>query len=426
MSAGPTKRHLSHIAEVNDVPILKYSAIYGANAAGKTSLIEAFKGSRNMICGEPIRNYTYRCCRSIPGNNEKPTCFEYFFENKGRFFQFGFESVLSSGEFASEWLYEVFPDVQNDLMNEILIYDIEKKDGTIQPNWAYFDGESEKAYLDRILRDRDPIESDNEDNEDPDRKPYDVLFISKLKERNPDEHPRLKILHEVLRWFSDKLRIDPTTLPVDEDGILRTCRYMSRYDTDISGGEYRFENDVSDTVPTDLVKNLKEGVPMVIGDDSKIVLENGSVNKYTLHIRHGMSDTDFKMNEESGGTRELFRIVNTLFNPKDDDITYIFDGFGLTLHPILVSAIFKDYQEYNIDGTNQLIMATHHTSIMGYDHLRRDEIWFIEKEEGVSRVYSLEDFTERPDAEISKRYLEGRYGALPVFREFDTDADDIE
>ena len=64
----------------------------------------------------------------------------------------------------------------------------------------------------------------------------------------------------------------------------------------------------------------------------------------------------------------------------------------------------------------QLIFTTHESSLMDFELVRRDEIWFVEKNnEGSSHIYSLEEFNERKDRKIEKSYKEGRYGGTPIF-----------
>ena len=65
----------------------------------------------------------------------------------------------------------------------------------------------------------------------------------------------------------------------------------------------------------------------------------------------------------------------------------------------------------------QLITTSHESRLMDQDLLRRDEIWFVEKKNGASLIFSLEEFNERSDRRIDKAYLDGRYGAVPCFRE---------
>ena len=67
----------------------------------------------------------------------------------------------------------------------------------------------------------------------------------------------------------------------------------------------------------------------------------------------------------------------------------------------------------------QLIFTTHESSIMDQELFRRDEIWFVERDKNNnSNIYSLDKFKERYDKKLSKAYLEGRYGAIPVFTFF--------
>lgn len=74
------------------------------------------------------------------------------------------------------------------------------------------------------------------------------------------------------------------------------------------------------------------------------------------------------------------------------------------------------YQLITKGKSTQLIFTTHESSIMSQDVFRRDEIWFVEKnEDNASTIYSLDKFSERYDRKIDKAYLDGRYGALPIF-----------
>ena len=75
--------------------------------------------------------------------------------------------------------------------------------------------------------------------------------------------------------------------------------------------------------------------------------------------------------------------------------------------------------ESHEDARMQLVFTTHEDTIMDQSLFRRDEIWFVERNaENSSTIYSLDRFKERYDKKLSKAYLEGRYGAIPVFRHF--------
>ena len=75
--------------------------------------------------------------------------------------------------------------------------------------------------------------------------------------------------------------------------------------------------------------------------------------------------------------------------------------------------------ESHVGERVQIIFTSHEDTIMDQNLFRRDEIWFVERDkDNASKIYSLDKFKERYDKKLNKAYLEGRYGAIPVFKEF--------
>ena len=92
---------------------------------------------------------------------------------------------------------------------------------------------------------------------------------------------------------------------------------------------------------------------------------------------------------------------------------FLIDELDSSLHPILVDGLLKIFLKSKT--TNQLIITTHELKTLDFDLVRRDEIWFTEKDaEGATKLYSLEEFKDvaRFDRKIDKAYLEGRFGAI--------------
>lgn len=105
---------------------------------------------------------------------------------------------------------------------------------------------------------------------------------------------------------------------------------------------------------------------------------------------------------------------------KREDVLYVVDELERSLHPKLTKHFLQMFMELHKEKRMQLLFTTHESSIMDQSIFRRDEIWFIERNaENVSVIYSLDRFKERYDKVLSKAYLEGRYGAIPVFRTFE-------
>ena len=90
------------------------------------------------------------------------------------------------------------------------------------------------------------------------------------------------------------------------------------------------------------------------------------------------------------------------------------------MHPILVREFLDFFLKSCAGGKRQIIVTTHESNLLDLDLLRRDEIWFAEKDAaGATRLYSVVDFKVRKDLEIRKHYLQGRFGAVPFLGNLD-------
>ena len=118
----------------------------------------------------------------------------------------------------------------------------------------------------------------------------------------------------------------------------------------------------------------------------------------------------FGLEEESSGTQRLMDLAPMLTDP-DESPVYIVDELDRKLHPMLAYQFIDTF----LKGTDrQIVFTTHNTYLMSLDLLRRDEIWFVQKRrDGSSDIYSLADLKVRPDLNIRKGYLSGRFGAIP-------------
>ena len=99
-----------------------------------------------------------------------------------------------------------------------------------------------------------------------------------------------------------------------------------------------------------------------------------------------------------------------------NDKTFVIDELDRRLHPCLTYQFVKTYLQICKNRNIQLIVTTHESRLLDFDLLRRDEIWFVNKDKnGESDLYSLEEYNERFDRKIDKAYLEGRYKGVPIF-----------
>jgi AAA15 family ATPase/GTPase len=134
----------------------------------------------------------------------------------------------------------------------------------------------------------------------------------------------------------------------------------------------------------------------------------------------GEEALDF-FSEESEGTQQFFAlsapVIDTLKNGK---ILFI-DEINSSLHPHLCQYLVSIFNSKIENPKNaQLIFTTHDISLLDKEILRRDQIYFTNKNrKGETELFSLCDLSERKNLDFSKRYMEGRYGALPYLEEFE-------
>jgi hypothetical protein len=121
------------------------------------------------------------------------------------------------------------------------------------------------------------------------------------------------------------------------------------------------------------------------------------------------------MDRESSGTRRLLIILKNVIKSLQEGSALFIDELDTNLHTLAAEEIVRLYQDQGINRHGaQLIATTHDTNLLSCKDLRRDQIWFCERDdEGGSELYSLAEIRSRSGDNFEKGYLEGRYGAIP-------------
>ena len=136
---------------------------------------------------------------------------------------------------------------------------------------------------------------------------------------------------------------------------------------------------------------------------------------HIINFKHFSDEEYFSLGDESDGTVRLLELYSILYDKRDK--TYFIDELDRSLHPNLTYTFIKKFLSKT--NNSQLIVSTHEDRLLDLNILRRDEIWFVEKDKiGNSQLYSLEQFKTRFDKDIMNAYLEGRYGSVPKFSFF--------
>ncbi len=127
---------------------------------------------------------------------------------------------------------------------------------------------------------------------------------------------------------------------------------------------------------------------------------------------------EMKISAQSDGTVRLLTLIPALYGAMYDEKTIFIDEIDNSIHPNLIFGLLKFYADNKVNG--QLIFTTHTTKLLNQQELvRLDEVWFVEKTDGNTQMYSLNDFKLHNTLNIENGYLDGRYGGVPIMTEFD-------
>ena len=395
MEAGRVDDLSDSVIEKDGFRLLPVAAIYGPNSSGKSNVFKAMGMFRYIV----IRN-----SKLDPGDilfqdpflldvqtQEAPTVFEIQILLEGVVYRYGFEYL--STEVVSEWLYEkeVKPYAK-----ERRLFQREKQE--IDISSKYFSEGKNKKELTTKNR----------------------LFLSLVAQLNGN------ISQKLIKYLSRCNTIsgiegggyEQLSLKMIEhhsEGYQEAMELFKKLDlgfTEIEVEEKEVPN------------GLKERIA-ALQDINPEKLQNAKVYEtYTTHNVYGqegkiVGQTKFNAeNFESNGTNKVISFSGPLFNTLLKGKVLFVDELDAKLHPILTRAIVRLFmdKETNPKGA-QLVFTTHDTHLIDKYYLRRDQVWFTEKDATeASDLYSLFEFKERNDRNFEKNYIQGRYGAIPFIR----------
>ena len=373
--ASRDTEHPEHLILDGSKNHLKSAVIYGANASGKSNVLNAFwfmtnyvLTSHNQQVHKGIERSPFKFNKETP---TRPSSFEVIFTVNSIRYAYGFS--VTDKAVIEEYLY-YYPNGRQALI-------FERKDTTDF----------------RFTVDID------EQNTLKDRTSANKLYLSVASNWS-----YAKVI-PVLEWFASCQIITKNSVAnaygleaeqLKDDDYRRVIASMLRVaDFGIQSLQVRD----SDPVPSphsELFTNI-DAVHTV--QDSE-----GNASSYTLN-----------MTEESDGTNSYFKLIGIVKKALDQGTLLVADEMDAHLHPLLTKHLVSLFNsaEFNQDGA-QLIFTSHNTNLLDLDVLRRDQIWFTEKNEhtAATDLFSLYDFSIRKDAKVEKGYLIGRYGAIPFIK----------
>jgi len=264
------------------------------------------------------------------------------------------------------------------------------------------------------------------------------LFLTETLERNVAE------AKPIVEWFEQALLVTTAEeqdynldvrAHISKEFISFLALFLQAADTGIeditfSKQSFDFNQHVSSwpelqryILRVELRQTDPNNLIQIVGDNGTPLLlapgVNGEPVLLSLLLLHRAADgrhVEFNIQEESEGTQRLIHLLSLLFALQGGaEQVVVLDELDRRLHPFLsrffVQAALERGKEH---PHGQLIFTTHDTNLLDLDLLRRDEIWFAEKDKGgASHLYSLAEFKTRTDLKIEKGYLNGRFGAIP-------------
>ena len=364
--------------------------IYGANAAGKTNLVNALALMRELVLwshikGKPGGRVPRHGFLLDPDFSERPSCFEIDFVIDGIRYHYGFETT--DKEIETEWLYEI-PKAHRRKLYERNKHDFEF-------------GRRLKGQNRNIAR----LTRSNS------------LFLAAAAQNG---HELLSRVYNYFQGivFSGSISVHgiEASNQFKQDGLDdRVVAFLKSIGTGVIG-YHRKETEASADVRAvnreiRAVFERNRGIDLGFTPDD----EDKTVEIELAHRGRGGDKVFFDLGLESAGTQRLLMILSHVFRAIDLGLPIVIDELDNSLHTYASEAILRLFcsPEANKNGS-QLLATIHDTNLMKSRVLRRDQLWFADKNmDGATEIFPLTDIWTRKGDNIELGYLQGRYGAVP-------------
>lgn len=373
----------------------KGAAIYGANASGKTTVLEALSALADMVKlsakltdpKEPIAQIDPFALD--PAAAAEPTAFVVSFIQDGVRYEY---RVAATRERIQHESLRSFPSVQEE--------EWFTRDWSEEAGGHVFGPEKPKTFK------RDPLLEK--------RTLPNALHLSKLISEND------KQVEPVFRWFKDRLRfLDLSARSRFGDGFSmrqfaestplkeRILALLRHADIGVTGASVREE-------PRDEAE-LQTILKLIPADKQEEFRKAKWLQAELLHRGPGGVSLPLNWEVESAGTHRLFALAGPWLDVLQKGYIVCIDELETSMHPLMVRELlrlfFSDKENAN---RAQILFTTHNPLLLDPTLIRRDQVWFTDKDdEGAAHIYPLTDYEPRQGESLVRGYLAGRYGAVP-------------
>ena len=418
--SGSHKGHAFPIPDSKE-KVLKTAVLYGANGAGKSNLFKALYYLKTIALNPRKKNSgTGRESFRFKAGVDEHSSFDLQFIAGNKLYRFGFK--LDDQRIIEEWLVRVKGG------NEAPVYErVSDENGKVTIEAKGLKGKKLQALA--------TVGG-----------PQNQSFLATIQ-ATLDSSDFGKELTEVLTWFNSTLTLiapDASfahlghSLDSDSNFLEFASEFLKSSSTGVDHLKVHkseiSEDELRNLLPKRIVSKLLDDIRdeddgtalFQLGEGNELLIERTDENHFyrikiqATHEHQIGNKVSLDLAEESDGTRRLLNLIPALHHLRISSGVFFIDEIDRSMHPILVWKFLDFFLKSCVGGQRQIIVTTHESNLLDLELLRRDEIWFAEKDtNAVTHLYPLTDFKVRNDLEIRKHYLHGRFGAIPFLGNLD-------
>lgn len=377
--------------------LLRSTVLYGPNASGKSTLIQALQFVEEQVLNSQKESQAGDAIDVVPfkltaESRAADSEFEITFVEQGVRYEYGF--CCNRERFTEEWLI-AYPQGRAQKWFH-RVFDVEIGKDAYKFSTSFLGGRKRQTWAAQTRQ--------------------NALFFSTAIQLNNEQ------LKPAFDWFKLRLRVFDSVRGFNPAYTVKRCgkdedrkrvvNFMN------SAGLSIADIQLKETVFS--VDALPKGMPASIRDEFMKDL----VGRKIIEPRFFHRDVDtqesveFAEEEESDGTRALFAFAGPWLDVIENERVLVVDELDTSLHPLLVHHLVR--RLHHEGNKAQLIFTTHDTTLLSQKLLRRDQVWFMEKDaKSATRLYPLSDFSPRDNEAVERGYLNGRYGGIPFLKDLD-------
>lgn len=387
----------------NKLKILPVIAIYGSNAAGKSTVLNAIDFFVDTIINSHIGKAKRTGTPYMPfmldehSRNEE-SLYDADFVIEDVRYHYGFK--LNGTRFTSEWLF-AFNLSSKRQVRSILFHRDHLEDEEFHFGGAL---KGDNKRISNSVRDNSLFISVAAQNAHPVISKIYEYFLNKVSTRLVQNTNHVTIGNQLHKYFSE-----------NKDNRSKAFSFLKAADIGVSDIDFRASEHDEATL------NLLKDVRQILSKHLERNLDNLQSNNIEARLLHtGENDEKYAIDlaYESSGTLALLQLLGPVFSKLSNGGILIVDELNISLHPLVARELVKLFSSPKTNaGQAQLFFSTHDTGMLTDGLLRRDQIWFVEKNNaGSTRIFSLSRVKVRSTDNFEKGYIEGRFGASPSFK----------